>query len=420
MLVVLTDIIKTSCMIINNMVMKIGFRILVLFALLCILYSCSMPQKIVVKGAPGTVIKDPRHNILGTIDNSSSITLTLPGDTYYAYLLSKAPGTETYIPFALDYKTTHNPLPSMARGATMGVAFGGCALAIVGLPMIAISGEGIVTASGLLAALAGSLGGFGVESYMANAPIKYSYEYTSQQTNNDLFDGQMTQEAISNQTTSSFSLQLDNTEVDGQMYKVISQSRLNVRRLPSADSHVLGTLQPSEQIEVLSTEGQWAKIKYKSSMGYVALKYIKKLDANSIPIPQVLDVSSNQNGYPIYVKFKTSGMGENVDNGEISQGEIGNGTMVLYEDKVLFEGMALGCYAEIQGWKYFSSDDDDMPIVIRINRSLNTAYLMMEDEEGELWETGAVLTKITEEEFAISEKKRQEEFLERILIKAKK
>ena len=45
---------------------------------------------------------------------------------------------------------------------------------------------------------------------------------------------------------------------------------------------------------------------------------------------------------------------------------------------------------------------------------------MMEDEEGELWETGAVLTKITEEEFAISEKKRQEEFLERILIEAKK
>ena len=66
-------------------------------------------------------------------------------------------------------------------------------------------------------------------------------------------------------------------EVVGQVYKVISQSRLNVRKRPSADSQILGVLQPAEQIEVLSIEGQWAKIRYRLNVGYVALRYIEKI-----------------------------------------------------------------------------------------------------------------------------------------------
>ena len=70
----------------------------------------------------------------------------------------------------------------------------------------------------------------------------------------------------------------DTAEDNYGTYKVISQSRLNVRNRPSTDSHVLGVLQPDEQIEVVSIEGQWAKIQYSSNIGYVALAYIERVE----------------------------------------------------------------------------------------------------------------------------------------------
>lgn len=70
-----------------------------------------------------------------------------------------------------------------------------------------------------------------------------------------------------------------NAEKTG-MYKVISQSRLNVRSLPSTESQVLGVLQPDEQIEVLSVSGQWAKIRFRSNIGYVAFRYIEKIEVS--------------------------------------------------------------------------------------------------------------------------------------------
>lgn len=89
--------------------------------------------------------------------------------------------------------------------------------------------------------------------------------------------------------------------VVGQVYKVISQSRLNVRTLPSADSQILGVLQPAEQIEVLSIEGQWAKIRYRLNVGYVALRYIERVgqtkavkeDAVIVPIQKELSTSKS-------------------------------------------------------------------------------------------------------------------------------
>ena len=60
-------------------------------------------------------------------------------------------------------------------------------------------------------------------------------------------------------------------------YKVISQNKLKVRSTPSTDGQILGNLQPSELIEVISINNKWAKIKYKSSTGYVHTDYIKKL-----------------------------------------------------------------------------------------------------------------------------------------------
>lgn len=68
------------------------------------------------------------------------------------------------------------------------------------------------------------------------------------------------------------------TESSYGMYKVTLQALLNIRSQPSVDSQILGVLQPNEHIEVLSIEEQWAKIKYESLVGYVALKYVEKVD----------------------------------------------------------------------------------------------------------------------------------------------
>ncbi len=63
----------------------------------------------------------------------------------------------------------------------------------------------------------------------------------------------------------------------GNNYKVISSSRLNVRKSPSASATVLGTFNSGQQIEVLSINKGWAKVKYNGKTGYVSKEYITPL-----------------------------------------------------------------------------------------------------------------------------------------------
>ncbi len=60
-------------------------------------------------------------------------------------------------------------------------------------------------------------------------------------------------------------------------YRVTSSSRLNVRKSPSASSVILGTFQSGQEIEVLSVNKGWAKVKYNGKTGYVNVKYITPL-----------------------------------------------------------------------------------------------------------------------------------------------
>lgn len=68
------------------------------------------------------------------------------------------------------------------------------------------------------------------------------------------------------------------TNEEIKLFKVVSESNLNVRLQPSTNAQVLGTLQPEEQIEVLSNDGNWAKINYKNNIGYVSAKYIQEIE----------------------------------------------------------------------------------------------------------------------------------------------
>lgn len=68
--------------------------------------SCATKQKITVFGTPGTEILGQTYKKIGTIQSNGQLQLKikLNDDIYFSYLLSHTPGTEEYVPFALDYK----------------------------------------------------------------------------------------------------------------------------------------------------------------------------------------------------------------------------------------------------------------------------------------------------------------------------
>lgn len=69
--------------------------------------SCasSTKQVITVFGTPGTEILDHKYNKFGSIQSNGQLQFKIRlNNDYYPYLLSHTPGTEKYVPFALDYK----------------------------------------------------------------------------------------------------------------------------------------------------------------------------------------------------------------------------------------------------------------------------------------------------------------------------
>ena len=71
-----------------------------------LLESCNPTQKMTVYGTPGTVITNLNGTqILSVIDQSGSTQVKLGRNGgYCAFLQAKAPDSDKYIPFALDYK----------------------------------------------------------------------------------------------------------------------------------------------------------------------------------------------------------------------------------------------------------------------------------------------------------------------------
>lgn len=88
-------------------------------------------------------------------------------------------------------------------------------------------------------------------------------------------------------------------------YRVTSSSRLNVRKSPSTSGAVLGTFQSGQEIEVISIDRGWAKVKYNGKTGYVSDKYItplpkKKTEQKTEKKPEKI----NSEPEPIYNQVK--------------------------------------------------------------------------------------------------------------------
>lgn len=75
-------------------------------ALVCIcLTSCKgTVKKIIVQGEAGTVIYSPEYEELGTIGSDGKANIKIDHSPHTAFLLTRRPGEEAFVPFALDYK----------------------------------------------------------------------------------------------------------------------------------------------------------------------------------------------------------------------------------------------------------------------------------------------------------------------------
>lgn len=67
----------------------------------------------------------------------------------------------------------------------------------------------------------------------------------------------------------------------GSASVVAAKENVNVRNNPSQTADTIGTLEKDQTATKLGTEGEWTKIKFKESEGYVKTEYLKAADGNS-------------------------------------------------------------------------------------------------------------------------------------------
>ena len=141
--------------------------------------SCNSTQRLTVHGTPGTVVASPDGQ-KAIIDQNGKATLTMDrtADNYPHFLLSKAPNSNVWVPFALDYK-------DHKRGFTAASAIFMYTLSMGGsLTLAAMAISGVEGAAILIPSIA-AIGGLAVGVPLA-FKVNYTVDYSTQSTNNDL------------------------------------------------------------------------------------------------------------------------------------------------------------------------------------------------------------------------------------------
>lgn len=170
---------------------KICSLILIMVACL-VLSACSSSTSLTVQTEPGTEILTSNYTRLGVADATGKLKLKISDDNYSAFLISHRPNTDTYIPFALDYKKRSTIGAELTKWTGGLIGSAGLFLELVG-GIMAIS-EGELDDTGTAFMLAGLGGGVVGWSAAAAANDRLSqtaydrkYKYLSiQNTNQDL------------------------------------------------------------------------------------------------------------------------------------------------------------------------------------------------------------------------------------------
>lgn len=87
--------------------MKNIYLMLTILWVCLVLTSCRTSQKLTLRGEPGTEIFTPTMEKVGDIGSNGQGRIKLDITNHIPFLISKQVGTQTFIPFALDYKQTN-------------------------------------------------------------------------------------------------------------------------------------------------------------------------------------------------------------------------------------------------------------------------------------------------------------------------
>ena len=162
----------------------------ILGLLLLFLSSCNPSQTFTVQGIPGTIISNPTNQQLAIIDDTGKTRIKLyRKDGYYHYLQAQAPGSNTQVPFALDYKNhsraTDRGLLKTAYGTT--IAIGVASSIGLGIAAFVAGAEGTIIGVFGAVDLVCAFGGLGLSGIVTDRTsniINYDYDYMKLQTTN--------------------------------------------------------------------------------------------------------------------------------------------------------------------------------------------------------------------------------------------
>ena len=169
--------------------MKLLYRFIAIMVV-ALLTSCSTTEKFLVSGTPNTKIYTPEYTHVGTIGSDGTAKIKLTSNHYYAFLLSKDSKSNTYIPFALDYKYKSRAGASFLKNIGMGTTMLGATTMLIGLISLAAGEEEIATGFlgvGGAATLAGIPIGMPADFRSQQTSYEYQFQYLNKQnTNSDL------------------------------------------------------------------------------------------------------------------------------------------------------------------------------------------------------------------------------------------
>ena len=159
-------------------------------AFVAMLSSCYTSSKFIVEAVPGTEILTPDRVPVAVADNQGKAKVIISDDEFYAFLLSHQPGTQDYIPFALDYKYKSYTGTRVQYWLGWFLACGGMIPTIVGVVAVAQGDDDTaLPLFGLGAGMivAGTAMGFPANCRSDQRNQDNQYKFLSQQrTNQDL------------------------------------------------------------------------------------------------------------------------------------------------------------------------------------------------------------------------------------------
>lgn len=148
--------------------------------------SCHTTEKFYINGPAGTEIYNPVRQKIATIQSDGRTKIALSSDICYSYMLAKNPGSDLYVPFALDYKNK-SYLGSRTLAWTSGVVSIAGSVTCTILALTAGEEDCPEVGYAGAAALIGAFGGLSASMRANQTSHEWNYTYLKQQhTNNDL------------------------------------------------------------------------------------------------------------------------------------------------------------------------------------------------------------------------------------------